>query len=104
MGDPHAEKSLIQLFFGFMKTGSQDDSGSQFDEFLLDVLIGGGDFPSSFSRSRTAKLSKWRSGFLVNMTKRFFVYEFANSKPDETFLVTNFQREVELVQAKRAAV
>jgi hypothetical protein len=102
MGDPHAEKSLIQLFFSYLKTGSQDDSGSEYDEFLLDVLVGGGDFPHSFSRTRTAKLSKWRSGFLVNLTKRFFTYEFANSKPDETFLVTNFQREVEVVAAKRA--
>jgi hypothetical protein len=103
MGDPHAEKSLIQLFFGFLPTGSSDDSGSEYREFLLDALVGAGDFPTGFSRTRTAKLSRWRSGFLVNLTKRFFTYEFANSKPDETFLVTNFQREVELVAAKRAA-
>jgi hypothetical protein len=104
MGDPHADKTVINFYFGYLPTGSQDDAGSQYDEFLLDVLVGAGDFPQTFQRTRTAKLSKYRSGFLVNLTKRFFMYEFANSKPDETFLVTNFQREVEIVAAKRTAV
>lgn len=100
MGDPQAEKTIVNFYFGFMRTGS--DEVGDFNEFLMDVSVGGSNAPFGLTRYRTAKLSKWRSGFLVNLTKRFFVYEFANSKPDETFLVTNFQREVEPVAAKRA--
>jgi hypothetical protein len=102
-GDPHMHKSLVNLYVGFMQTGSDDTSSQSLNEWILDVNVGAGDFPTSFDRTRTAKLSKYRAKLLMSLTGRFFVYEFSNSRPDEPVAITNMQRDVIAILAKRFA-
>jgi hypothetical protein len=101
LGDPQAHKSIRNLYLGYLRTGSDDTSETSLYEWLLDVSVGGGDFPTSFDRTRTAELSAYRKKLLVSLTNRFFVYEVANSRPDELFAITNIQRTAQGILEKR---
>ncbi len=98
-GDPQAHKTLLHIYWGFQRT---DTSSQQVHGWILDAFVGGGDFPTSFDRTRTASLTTYRKKLLVSMTKRFFVYEVANSRPDELFAITSLQRDFQGIIDKRA--
>lgn len=102
-GDPHMHKSMVDFFVGFKQTGSDDTSEQTLNEWILDINVGAGDFPTSFDRTRTGKLSNYRAKVMISLTGRFFVYELANSRPDEPVLITSLQRDVMAILEKRWA-
>lgn len=69
----------------------------------ITISIGAGEFPTDFDRQSTAVMNKYRKKFTVSRTAVFFMYEFSNSVPDELFLITDFEREVAAVPARRKA-
>jgi len=69
----------------------------------IDIGIGAGEFPTTFSRLSSAGMGKYRKKFTVSKTAVFFMYEFSNSFPDELFLITDFDREIEIVPGRRKA-
>jgi len=101
-GEPHMHKSMLNLRLGYLRTVAGNPVAANQD-FRLDINIGAGDFPASFDRKRTASLNQYRRQVLVSLTGVFFVYEIMNSRPDEIFAVTNIEREVAGILAKRWA-
>lgn len=94
-GMPHQHKTVMDFSLGY-----QDRNNP---EGLIVVRIGWGEFPETATVQRTAHMGKWRKKMTVSKTAVFFFYEFSNSMPDELFLITNFEREVQAVPGRRRA-
>jgi len=100
MGDPHMHKSLLHVNLGYQRTAIGEPA---FQDFRLDVNIGSGEFPTAVDRVRTASVTQYRRRVLVNLTAVFFYYEVMNSRPDESWVLTNIDREIEPVLSRRRA-
>ncbi len=94
-GQPHQHKTMMDFSLGYQDRNNSNGS--------ITVSIGSGEFPTSFSRQSTAVMNKARKKFTVSRTAVYFMYEFSNSIPDELFAITDFDREVEVVPARRKA-
>lgn len=95
LGQPHQHKTLMDFSLGYQDRNNPDGS--------ITVNIGAGEFPDTFSATETATMDKYRRKMTVSKTAVFFNYEFANSIPDELFLITDFEREVSIVPGRRLA-
>lgn len=95
MGDPTAHKDVTQLYIGYLRmTGSLEP--------VIDVTVAhSGDWPAGPTRTRTARLSQHRDKLLIARTGRYFTYEFANTYPDETFLMSFLQTEDSILRGRR---
>lgn len=94
-GQPHTHKTMMDFSLGYQDRNNPGGS--------ITVNIGAGEFPETFSRVASATMGKYRKKFTVSKTAVFFMYEFSNSIPDELFLITDFDREIQLVAARRKA-
>ncbi len=87
-GDPKAHKTLIHLYVGYNREFPVEDRG-------IDVSVSwSGDWPMVRKRARFARLDRHRDKQLISGTGRYFTYEFANSRPDEPFLLSYFETEM----------
>jgi len=94
-GQPHQHKTMMDFSLGYQDRNNPDGT--------IDIGIGAGEFPTTFSRLSSAGMGKYRKKFTVSKTAVFFMYEFSNSFPDELFLITDFDREIEIVPGRRKA-
>jgi hypothetical protein len=94
-GSPHQHKTMMDFSLGYQDRNNPNGS--------ISIGIGAGEFPTTFSRLSSAGMGKYRKKFTVSRTAVFFMYEFANSIPDELFLITDIDREIELVAGRRKA-
>jgi hypothetical protein len=94
-GQPHSHKTMMDFSLGYQDRNNPGGS--------ITVNIGAGEFPTEFERFAVATMDKYRKKFTVGMTGVQFMYEFSNSIPDELFLITDFDREIQLVPARRKA-
>lgn len=95
LGSPHDSKTLMDFSLGYQDRGA--------NQSFINVNIGAGEFPDDFRRFRTANLDRYRRKMTASLTAVYFMYEFSNSKPDQSFLVTDFDREVAMVPGRRRA-
>ena len=65
--------------------------------------MGRGEFPQTFKLTRAATLDLYRRKMLVSATGVNWVYEIGNTRPDESFVVTNLAPDVEIVPEKGRA-
>ena len=94
-GLPHQHKTMMDFSLGYMDRVNPDG--------VITVSVGSGEYPTVFDLEETATLDKYRKKFTIAKTAVFFMYEFANSVPDELFVITNYEREVDVVPARRKA-
>ena len=86
-GDPKSHKSLIHLWSGLNREFMTDTQ-------VIDVSVGvSGDWPTTAGRVKTIALNKHRDQALISLTGRYFTYEYANSRPDEPFMITYIDPE-----------
>lgn len=85
-GDPSIHKTWFHHVIGFSPTEAVDNN-------VVDVTLYKGDFPRVMEQARTALLTAYRRKVMPSLTARFFAWEIANSRPDETFAITYFKNE-----------
>lgn len=93
-GEPANHKTWYHMHIGFNPTITQGDQ-------VVDVNLYAGDFPTVLNRARTAALSIYYRKILASLTARFFMWEIANTRPDEPFGVTYFTNEFKPLKARR---
>lgn len=91
-GDPTSPKTHLHLHVGYRDTGT--------DAVLYGVVYAG-DFNTGPSGDFDFSLNAARDKALVNMTARWFAYEFTNSIPDEAFVVTWYRADVKMIGARK---
>ncbi len=95
MEQPSLHKTIKHLFIGY---NQEFESGDQ----VIDVSVASSDgWPITATRVRTAALTAFRSKMLVSLTGRYFVYEFANSRPDEPFMISYIENDMEPLSEAR---
>lgn len=95
-GEPHQHKTMMEFSLGYQDRNNPNGT--------ININVMAGEFPTNFVRFAQAVMSKFRTKFTVSKTAAYYAYEFSNSIPDELFLVTNFEREVSIVPARRRVV
>ena len=103
-GDPHADKSVHHLFVGMQRMSASAVQTGDLEDWRADIAVGRGEFPQTFKLTRSALLDLYRRKMLVSATGVNWVYEISNTRPDESFVVTNLQVEYEFVLEKARAV
>jgi hypothetical protein len=84
-GDPSSHKSLKHLYCGYNR------------EFVggaaaIDISVSSSnDWPAVVSSARTASLTVHRAKIPIFISGRYFTYEFANSFPDQPFMISYFE-------------
>jgi hypothetical protein len=69
---------------------------------VIDVqFVVAADWPVVASRTVTSALDRHRDKVLVGRSGRYMTYEMANTRPDEQFMVTYIEPEIETLPAKR---
>jgi hypothetical protein len=99
MGSPHSTKRVLHLFAGLQRVSSEPDDDLL--DWRVDIRVAAGKFPQTYRRERTATLNLWDRKIPISATGAFWTYEIANSRPDETFVVTNLEVESLEYPAKR---
>jgi hypothetical protein len=103
-GDPHAHKSVLHLYVGMQRMSHTPVDTGELNSWRADIAVGRGEFPQAFKLTRSATLDLYRRKMLVSATGVFWVYEISNTRPDESFVVTNIQPDFEIVLEKRRAM
>lgn len=93
-GDPAVHKTWSHLWLGYNQEFTAAGT-------VINVSMAVGDFPAVATRVRTADLSDYRAQLLASLTGRFFWWEFANSRPDEPFMITYFDAEITPLARRR---
>lgn len=94
-GNPSSHKILRHLWLGYNR------------EFVTDAQVinlsvsTSSDWPAVISRARTAALDVHRAQVLCSLTGRYFTYEFANTFPDQPFMISYFEPELEVLPGRR---
>jgi hypothetical protein len=87
VGDPTAHKTVRHLHVGFNRefaTGGQ----------VIDVNVySSKEWATDIQRARTGSLNKYRDKMMISLTGRYFMWEFANTRPDEPFMISFFEPE-----------
>lgn len=95
MGQPTVHKDLVQLYMGQQRFDVSETT-------VLDLTISASsEWPLTVSRTRTVQLDQYRDKQLVALVGRYFTYEFANSRPDETFVLTFLETEEHALGGRR---
>jgi hypothetical protein len=87
-GDPTEHKSCLHLHVGFNR---EFTTGNQVIDFNV---YSSNEWATAIQRVRTGRLTKWREKRLVSWTGRYFMWEFANTRPDEPFMISFFEPEL----------
>jgi len=96
MGKPAHHKDLNQIYIGYHQESNAADPP------VLDVTISAAhEWPTTATVTRTAELDQYREKLLVAAVGRFFTYEIANSRPDETILVTYIETDEDLLDRRK---
>jgi hypothetical protein len=93
-GDPTEHKSCIHLHVGFNREFTSGDQVIDFNVYASN------EWATDIQVVRTGRLTKWREKRLVSYTGRYFMWEFANTRPDEPFMISFFEPEL-IPAAKR---
>ena len=94
VGYPHDRKTLLHLYASY-------ESYTPAAGPVLDVTVRSGDRNMATTRSRTASLDDFNEKMLVSRTGLFFDYEFANTKPDQHFVLRAIEPEFAVLGQKR---
>jgi hypothetical protein len=96
MGQPSSHKDLNQLYIGYLRQSAAADPP------VLDVTVSAAhEWPAAATVTRTAQLDQYREKLLIAAVGRFFTYEIANSRPDETILVSYIETEEDLMDRRK---
>jgi len=94
-GEPSAHKTLRHLWLGYNREFTTADQA-------IDVSLStSDDWPAAVRRARTAALNVHRAQVMGSLTGRYFTYEFANSFPDEPFMITYLEPELQVLPGRR---
>jgi len=81
-GDPSSHKSLKHIYCGYNR---EFVGGTE----AIDISVSSSsDWPAVVTRARTALLSVHRAKVAIFLSGRYFTYEFANSFPDQPFMIS----------------
>lgn len=101
MNHPHAHKEVLHFFAGFQRLSGVPDE--DFEDWRADLRVAAGEFPQAFQRERFATLNLFRRKIPVKLTGVDWLYEISNTRPDEGFVLTNFEVEAKILPARRLA-
>ena len=87
-GDPTSHKTCYHLHVGFNRQFFAGDQVIDFNVYASD------EWATIIQRRRTGALTLWRSKTMISWTARYFMWEFANSRPDEPFMISFFEPEL----------
>ena len=96
-GDPSKTKVSVHFWVGHAQL-----TGQGVVEPKLDVVMtAADDIPVTAARTRAVSLSKNQNKVISSLTGRYFLWEFANSRPDEKFHVTFVKTDLNPLPAER---
>jgi len=91
MDDPTSHKTVLHLHVGFNREFATGDQVIAFNVYA------GDEWATDIQQVRTGSLTKYRSKEMISWTARYFMWEFANSHPDEPFMISFFEPELKPV-------
>lgn len=101
MNAPHAHKEVTHLLVGMQRLSTTP--GEEFLDWRAEIRVATGEFPQEFTRERYSTLDKYRRKITVKMVGVDWLYEIANSRPDESFVLTNFEVRAKILPQRRIA-